>query len=85
MQCKENKDDIFLFKEFILFFIRLVRSGISQSNHCLLILNGHGSSHVILKTIKNAHQIGLDMITLPSHTSKLPQIVSYSIMDSTHC
>ncbi len=85
MQFKKNMDDIFLFKEFILFFIMLVQSGISQSNHCLLILDGHGSSHVTLKTIKNAHQIGLNMITLPSHTSKLPQIASYSTMHSTHC
>ncbi len=43
---KKTMDDIFLFKEFISFFTRLVRSGISQYNHYLLILHGHGSSHV---------------------------------------
>ncbi len=69
--AKKNMDDIFLFKKILSFFIRLIQSGISQSNCCLLILDGHGSSHVTLKTIKSAHQIGLNMITrlhiLPSY------------------
>jgi hypothetical protein len=34
----------------------------------LLILDGH-SSHVPLEAIKQAKEFGLDMITLPSHTS----------------
>ncbi len=50
------------------FFKRLVLGGISQTNCHLLILDGHGS-HVILKAIKQAMDFGLDMITLPSHTS----------------
>jgi creatinine amidohydrolase/Fe(II)-dependent formamide hydrolase-like protein len=62
MQCKKTMDDILLFKEIISFFTRLVQSGISQSNHCLLIINGHGSSHVTLKKIKDAHQTRLGMI-----------------------
>jgi len=41
----------FLFKEFLSFFIKLVLGGISQSNHHLLILNGHGS-YVTLEAIK---------------------------------
>jgi hypothetical protein len=32
-----------------------------------LILEGHGS-HVILEIIKEAYEVGLNMITLPSHT-----------------
>jgi hypothetical protein len=38
------------------------------TNRYLLILDAHGS-HVTLKTIKQAMDIGLDMITLLSHTS----------------
>jgi hypothetical protein len=34
----------------------------------LLILDGHGN-HVILKVIEQAKYFGLNMITLPSHTS----------------
>jgi hypothetical protein len=41
----------FLFKEFLSFFIKLVLGGISQSNHHLFILNGHGS-HVTLESYK---------------------------------
>jgi hypothetical protein len=40
----------------------------SLSNQHLLILNGHGN-HVTLETIGLAKEFGLDMITLPSHTS----------------
>jgi hypothetical protein len=41
-----------LFKEFF-FGKRLVPMGISQSNHHLLIVDGHGS-HVSLEAIKHA-------------------------------
>jgi hypothetical protein len=37
------------------------------TNQHLLILNGHGN-HVTLEAIKQAKELGLDMITLPSHT-----------------
>jgi hypothetical protein len=63
----------FLFKEFLSFFKRSIINGISPSNHHLLILNGHGS-HVNLEIIEQVQQFGLDMITLPSHTS---HVVSY--------
>jgi hypothetical protein len=58
----------FLFKVFLSFFKRSIPSGISPNNYHLLVLDGH-SSHVSLKGIKHAQQFGLDMITLPSHTS----------------
>jgi hypothetical protein len=41
----------FMFKEFLSFFKRFLLGGISQTNHHLLILDGHGS-HITLKTIK---------------------------------
>jgi hypothetical protein len=60
------------------FFKRLVPGGISPSNRHLLTLDGYGS-HVILEAIEHAQQFGLDMITLPSHTSHAlqPLDVSY--------
>jgi len=44
----------------------------SLSNRNLLILYGHGN-HVTLETIEHAKDFGLDMITLPSHTSHVLQ------------
>jgi hypothetical protein len=58
----------FLFKEFLSFFKHFVPSGISQTNHHLLVLDGHGS-HVTLKALEQEMAFGLYMITLPSHTS----------------
>jgi hypothetical protein len=52
--------------------------GISQSNRHLLILDGHGS-HVILDVIKKARKHGLDLFTLPSHTSHALQPLDVSI------
>jgi hypothetical protein len=68
----------FLFKGILSFFNNLVPCGISQSNRYLLILDDHGS-HVILKTIGQVQTFGLNMITLPSHTSHAlqPLDVSY--------
>jgi hypothetical protein len=43
----------------------------------LLILDGH-DNHVTLKTIEHAQELGLDMITLPSHTSYISQPLNVS-------
>jgi len=68
----------FLFKEFFTLFKKYVPSGMSFINQHLLVLDGHGS-HVTLETIKQAQDFGLDMITLPFHTSHVlqPLDVSY--------
>ncbi len=58
----------FLFKEFLYFFNKSIPSGISFSNRHMLIVDAHGN-HVTLKAIKQVEDFGLDMITLPSHTS----------------
>jgi len=67
----------YLFKQFYFIFIRLVPRGFQYNKH-LLILDKHGS-HVTIKTIKQTYEVGLDMITLPSHTSHAlqPLDVSY--------
>jgi hypothetical protein len=58
----------FLFKKLMSFFNKSIPSGMSLGNRHLLILDGHGN-HVTLETIKHAKKFGLNMITLPSHTS----------------
>jgi hypothetical protein len=58
----------FLFKEFLCFVNKLVLNGVFFNNQHLLILDGNGS-HVTLKVIERAKEFGLNMITLPSHTS----------------
>jgi hypothetical protein len=58
----------FLFKGFLSFFKKSIPCEISQSNQHLLILNGHGS-HVTLEAIAQAHEFGLNMVTLQAHTS----------------
>jgi hypothetical protein len=60
------------------FFIQLVLGGLFQWNRHLLILDRHGS-HVTLEVIEQAYEVGLDMITLPSHTfhTLQPLNVSY--------
>jgi hypothetical protein len=42
---------IFMFKEFMSFFNKSIRSGVSFNNQNLLILDGHGN-HVTLEAIE---------------------------------
>jgi hypothetical protein len=58
----------FLFKDFLSFLKWFVLGGMFTTNQHLLILNDHGN-HVTLKAIEQAHEFGLDMITLHAHTS----------------
>jgi hypothetical protein len=58
----------FLFKEFLTFFKKFVLNGVFLTNRHLLVLDGHGS-HVILKAIEHAQELGLDISTLPFHIS----------------
>jgi hypothetical protein len=60
-----------LFKSWIGHFVKNVRDNglsISPTCHHLLILDGHGS-HVTMDVVKIARSVGLDLLTLPSHTS----------------
>jgi hypothetical protein len=58
----------FLSKEFLSFFKRSIPKDIFQSKLHLLVLDG-GGSHVTLEAIKQTQQFGLNMVTLPFHTS----------------
>ncbi len=70
----QTKHGWLLSKDFFSFFKRSISRGMSQSNWHLLVLYIHGS-HVTLEAIKQAHEFGLDMVTLPFHTSHAPQIL----------
>ncbi len=67
----------FLFKKFMYFLNKSVPTGKSFNNQHSLLLDGHGS-HVTLKARECAKIFGLDMITLPSHTSHALQALNVS-------
>jgi hypothetical protein len=71
----------YLFKKFISFFKRSILNGIFQFNQHLLILDGDGC-HVTIEAIKHAQPFGLNMITLPFHTSHLLQPLNVSCFKS---
>ena len=59
-----------LFESWIFHFIKCLKRGpgVDLSNRHLLILDGH-NSHVTLQVVKISMESGLDIISLPSHTS----------------
>jgi hypothetical protein len=63
----------YLFKEWLSLFSKSIPWGISQDNPHLLILDGHGS-HVMIEAFEQVIEIGLNMVTLPSHTSHALQL-----------
>ena len=87
-QCKDNASMAIqkkawmtgqLFKSWIGHFIKNVREcGLEIFPLCchLLILDGHGS-HVTMD-VKIARSVGLDLLTLPSHTSHAMQPLDIS-------
>jgi hypothetical protein len=60
----------YLFNKWMDHFIEAMKKkgGMSPIQRHLMILDGH-NSHVILDVIVKANEAGLDMVTLPSHTS----------------
>ena len=70
----------YLFSAWISHFIASIRrhSVISPEHRHLLILDGH-NSHVILEVARLAKNVGLDLITLPSHTSHALQPLDVSV------
>ncbi|XP_057842521.2 uncharacterized protein LOC131051937 [Cryptomeria japonica] len=57
-----------LFLNWLYHFARSVLGGVSCTNRHLLIFDGH-RSHVALTTIQEAKSLGIDLLTLPAHTS----------------
>lgn len=70
----------YLFAGWISHFINVLgkRFGISPENRHLLVLDGHGS-HVTLDVVVKAKEHGLDVLSLPSHTSHRLQPLDVSI------
>ena len=73
----------FLFSNWITHFINCLsrRGGISHERRHLLIVDGH-NSHVTLEVVIKAMDVGLDLLTLPSHTSHCLQPLDVSIFAS---
>jgi hypothetical protein len=59
----------YLFNAWISHFVASIRKmgTISREHHHLLILDSHGS-HVTLEVARAAMDVGLDLLSLPSHT-----------------
>jgi len=59
-----------LFESWISHFIECLRGGpgLNQTTRHLLVLDGH-NSHVTLEVVKISMESGLDIVSLPSHTS----------------
>ena len=59
----------FLFSNWLSHFIQALgsRGGISNQNRHLLVVDGH-TSHVTVDVVLQAMEVGLDVLTLPSHT-----------------
>jgi hypothetical protein len=69
-----------LFDKWIFHFITFgqnSKSNMSLTNYHLLILDGH-NLHVNLDVVHKAMGVGLDIITLPSHTSHALQSFDFS-------
>ena len=60
----------YLFSAWVSHFLEFVSrvGGISPEHQHLFILDSH-NSHVTLEVAVEAKKVGLDMVTLPSHTS----------------
>ncbi|KAH9320446.1 hypothetical protein KI387_015085 [Taxus chinensis] len=67
-----------LFMNWLHHFARSVPGGVSPKNRHLLIFDGHGS-HVALGTIQEARNLGIDLLTLPAHTSHKLQPLDVSV------
>ena len=70
----------FLFSNWITHFINYLskRGGISRDRRHLLIVDGH-NSHVTLEVVIKVIDVGLDLLTLPSHTSHRLQPLDVNI------
>jgi hypothetical protein len=70
----------YLFSAWISHFIECLQSrgGICKKNMHFLILDGH-SSHVTLDVVQEARALGLDLLTLPSHTSHVLKPLDVSV------
>ena len=67
-----------LFSAWLEHFKQVVPGGVSPEHRHLLILDGHGS-HTAIELVEKARSWGIDIVTLPSHTSHRLQPLDVSI------
>ncbi|XP_059064427.1 MFS-type transporter clz9-like [Cryptomeria japonica] len=67
-----------LFLNGLYHFARSIPGGVSPTNKHLLIFDGH-QNHVALTTIHEAKSLGIDLLTLPTHTSHKLQPLDVSV------
>ena len=67
-----------LFLSWLFHFAASVPGGILPNNRHLLILDGHGS-HMVVQTIDEANNLGIDLLTLPAHTTHRLQPLDVSV------
>lgn len=53
-------------------------SGVSPENRHLLVLDGHGI-HIVVQITEEANKLGIDFLTLPSHTTHKLQPLDVSV------
>ena len=75
-----------LFSHSISHFIRCLerKGGISHERRHLLILDGH-SFHITLEVVQKCKEVGLDLLTLPSHTSHRLQPLDVGVFAPFKC
>ncbi|XP_057864226.2 uncharacterized protein LOC131072165 [Cryptomeria japonica] len=67
-----------LFMSWLNHFKHSIPRGVSPTNRCLLIFDGH-DSRVAFPTIQEARMLGIDLLTLPTHTSHKLQPLDVSV------
>ncbi|MCO5593831.1 hypothetical protein L7F22_047849 [Adiantum nelumboides] len=70
-----------LFQAWLNHFKHSIAQDMGFGQRHLLILDGHGS-HVSLEVVASAHDAGIDIVTLPSHTSHKLQPLDVSVFKS---
>ncbi|MCO5611041.1 hypothetical protein L7F22_065291 [Adiantum nelumboides] len=70
-----------LFLAWLHHFNEWITKIVGKFSRHLLILDGHGS-HVTLDVVENARSMGIDIITLPAHTSHKLQPLDVSVFKS---
>ncbi|MCO5601306.1 hypothetical protein L7F22_055425 [Adiantum nelumboides] len=72
-----------LFQAWLEHFDNAITQRIGKSSRHLLILDGHGS-HVSLEVVAKANEAGIDIITLPAHTSHKLQPLDVFVFKSKY-
>ena len=63
---------------FLCHFFTSIPSHLSPKNRHLLVLDGHGS-HIVVQTIEEVNKLGIDLLTLLSHTTQRLQPLDVSV------